>query len=100
MTFDFFLLFFFSWLDIIKVDVCNGILNVYLLFHSLPSVSEKMAELVKLQSELEMHRSSVSQITELKTQLDAQKQKNNVRKKCQWVFSLCRHSSPGKEKKP
>ena len=60
------------------------ILTVYIFF-SVPSVSEKTAELAKLQSELEMQRSAVSQITELKAQLDAQKQKNNVRKTWQWV---------------
>lgn len=71
-------------MSVLKVDMCREY-RLCMYFFSVPSVSEKMAELAKLQSELEMQRSAVSQITELKAQLDAQKQKNNVRKTWQWV---------------
>ena len=73
-----------AWYECIESRHVQRISTVYVFF-SVPSVSEKMAELAKLQSELEMQRSAVSQITELKAQLDAQKQKNNVRKTWQWV---------------
>ena len=41
-------------------------------------MSEKLSELEKLKTELEVQRTAASQVTDLKSQLDAQKQKNNV----------------------
>jgi hypothetical protein len=45
---------------------------------SILRMGEKDAELVKLQSELETQRTALAQVSELKSQLDTQKQKNNV----------------------
>ncbi|KAK7103677.1 hypothetical protein V1264_018535 [Littorina saxatilis] len=58
-------------------DIHGDAKNVIAVTEHERILSEKVAELAKLQSELEVQRSTSSQLTELKTQLDAQKQKNN-----------------------
>ena len=43
------------------------------------SVSEKTAEVSRLQSELELRQVAATQVTQLTAQLETQRQKNNVR---------------------
>ncbi|XP_070179325.1 ribosome-binding protein 1-like isoform X3 [Littorina saxatilis] len=65
-------------------DIHGDAKNVIAVTEHERILSEKVAELAKLQSELEVQRSTSSQLTELKTQLDAQKQKNNELREKNW----------------